>query len=221
MKKSLKALTACVKACRLCPRLVHFRETVAAKKAFADEPHWRKPVPGFGDPQAWLLITGLAPSIQGGNRTGRLFTGDESARFLFQALYHEGLANQPTSTSHDDGLRLHGCYMTAAVKCVPPQNKPTHAEFLRCHPYYENEIALLPHLKAVLALGKCAFDAYLFHVKQKGHSIRGLRFRHGECYTFEGLPPLYTCYHPSPQNTNTGKLTSAMMRKVLKEIKNS
>ena len=219
MKKNLKILTACVEECRLCPRLVHFRETVPAKKAFADQPHWRKPVPGFGDPHAWFLITGLAPSIQGGNRTGRLFTGDESARFLFQALYQEGFANQPTSLHRDDGLLLQGCYMTAAVKCVPPQNKPTQAEFFRCHPYYENEIALLPNLKAVLALGKCAFDAYLFHVKQKGHSARGLRFRHGERYTFEGLPTLYTCYHPSPQNTNTGKLTNAMMRKVLKELK--
>lgn len=110
--------------------------------------------------------------------------------------------------------------MTAAVKCVPPQNKPTQEEFLRCHPYYENEIALLPHLKAVLALGKCAFDAYLVHVKQKGHSIRGLHFRHGESYAFEGLPTLHACYHPSPQNTNTGKLTVTMMRTVLTKLLN-
>lgn len=174
---------------------------------------------GFGDPHAWLLITGLAPSAQGGNRTGRIFTGDESARFLFKALHEEKFANQPTSTSRDDGLVLHGCYLTAAVKCVPPQNKPTQAEFLRCHPYYDNEIALLKNLKAVLALGKWGFDAFLFYAKQKGHKVRGLKFRHGQAYPFEGLPTLYTCYHPSPQNTNTGKLTNGMMRKVLQQIR--
>jgi uracil-DNA glycosylase family 4 len=215
MHKSFKTLNGCVTECRLCPRLVKFRENVPEKKQFAGQTYWRRPVPGFGDPDAYLLILGLAPSAQGGNRTGRIFTGDESARFLFQALHKEGFANQPTSTSIDDGLKLHGCYMTAAVKCVPPANRPTPLEEKHCFPYLVNEFALLKKVTAVLALGGIAFKEYLRYVKARGSH----RFRHGEKHLIEGFPTVYTSYHPSPQNTNTGKLNLSMLCNVLKQIK--
>lgn len=216
---SFSALNACVTQCRRCPRLVKFRENIPEKKQFSGQTYWKKPVPGFGDPNAYLLILGLAPSAQGANRTGRIFTGDESARFLFQALHKEGLANQPTSESLEDGLKLHGCYMTAAVKCVPPQNKPTSLEQKNCFPYLLNEFALLNKIASVLVLGKFAFDGYLQYVRhQRGPKVSH-RFRHGEKHLIEGFPTLYSCYHPSPQNTNTGKLTPAMMASVLKQIK--
>jgi len=176
-------------------------------------------VPGFGDPEAHLLILGLAPSAQGGNRTGRIFTGDASARFLFQGLHKEGFANQPTSENIDDGLRLHDCYMTAAVKCVPPLNRPTPLEQKHCFPYLLNEFALLKNVTAVLALGGFAFNAYLHYVKSQGGPKLSLRFRHGEKHLLEGFPTVYTCYHPSPQNTNTGKLNLSMLCTVLKQIK--
>jgi uracil-DNA glycosylase family 4 len=219
MFPSFKQLNECVVKCRLCPRLVKYREEAPAKKSLQNEKHWRKPVPGFGDHEAWLLILGLAPSLIGGNRTGRIFTGDESARFLFNALYKEGFANQSTSESRDDGLKLKGCYITASVKCVPPQHKPMKQEFINCSRYYLNEIALLKNLKCVLALGKLAFDAYLGFMKEQGLSIHGIKFRHGIKVEFEGFPTLYASYHPSPQNTNTGIMTEAMFRQLLKKTR--
>jgi uracil-DNA glycosylase family 4 len=215
---SFKALNACVTQCRLCPRLVKFRENVPQKKRFEGQTYWKKPVPGFGDPKAFLLILGLAPSAQGGNRTGRIFTGDESARFLFKALYKEGFANQMRSDSRDDGLKLHACYMTAAVKCVPPDNKPLPSEQKHCFPYLLNEFSLLKNLTAVLALGGFAFKGYLHYVKHQGGPKTSHRFRHGEKHLIEGFPTLYSCYHPSPQNTNTGKLQLSMLCDVLKQI---
>lgn len=206
--------------CRRCERLVHFRENVPEKKQWAGT-YWKRPVPGFGDPDAYLLILGLAPSAQGGNRTGRIFTGDESARFLFKALHAEGFASQATSESADDGLTLKGCYITASVKCVPPDNKPTALEQKHCFPYLENEFALLKKVTTVLALGGFAFNAYLHYIRSQGGPKVSCRFQHGEKYTFEGFPDLYACYHPSPQNTNTGKLNQEMMRKVLQDIKPS
>ncbi len=215
MYQSFKALNACVTECRLCPRLVKFRENVPEKGQCA---YWKRPVPGFGDPHAYLLILGLAPSAQGGNRTGRIFTGDASARFLFQGLHQEGFANQSTSERIDDGLKLHGCYMTAAVKCVPPDNRPTPLEQKNCFPYLLAEFALLKNITAVLALGGFAFKAYLHYVKTQGGPKIPNRFCHGEKHLIEGFPTVYTCYHPSPQNTNTGKLNLSMLCKVLKEI---
>ncbi len=217
MFDSFNTLNACVAKCRLCPRLVKFRESVPEK--FEGQTYWKKPVPGFGDPHAYLLILGLAPSAQGGNRTGRIFTGDASARFLFQALHKEGFANQPSSESNDDGLKLHGCYMTAVVKCVPPGNKPIPIEQKRCFPYLLNEFALLKNLTAVLALGSFAFKGYLHYLKSQGGPKTSPHFRHGEKQLIEGFPTLYSCYHPSPQNTNTGKLNLGMLCKVLREIK--
>ncbi|MGE5195924.1 MAG: uracil-DNA glycosylase [Anaerolineae bacterium] len=219
LAQTLEDLKSCIISCRLCQRLVDFRERSPSKKPFLNQAYWRKPVPGFGDPKAWLLITGLAPSAQGGNRTGRIFTGDESGRFLFKALYQEGLANQPLSESIEDNLELKGCYVTAAVKCVPPQNKPTNEEIKNCSIYYWNELYLLKNIKSVLALGRLGFDAFLKCAQSREINTRGIHFEHGKRVFFEGLPTLYGCYHPSPQNTNTGKLTEAMLIEILKQIK--
>jgi len=216
---SLKVLKETVIECRLCPRLVQHREHTPAKKAFFEEEYWRKPVPGFGDKSAWLLLIGLAPSAHGGNRTGRIFTGDDSGRFLFQALYEEGFASQPFSEHHDDGLQLKGCYITAAVKCAPPHNKPLPIEFQRCSCYLREELQLLKEVKSVLVLGKGAFDAFLAYVKSKKGRLENMHFRHGGTYKIEGFPMLYASYHPSPQNTNTGKMTYSMFTHILRQIK--
>lgn len=200
-------------SCARCPRLVCYREEIGAIT------HWGKPVPGFGDPKASLLILGIAPSIQGGNRTGRLFTGDGSARFLIRMLYKAGFANQPTSENRDDGLELIDCYMTAAVKCVPPDNRPTKQEFANCNPYFTNEFLLLKHIKAVLVLGQLAFNAYRQFLLQEAQMAMMSTFSHGLRLDFPGWPSLYTSYHPSPQNTNTGKLTETMFLTLLKRIK--
>jgi uracil-DNA glycosylase family 4 len=198
---------------------VEYRETVPPRASFCHQNYWRKPVPGFGDPHAWLLLTGLAPAAHGGNRTGRVFTGDESGRFLFDALYREGFANQSTSESLDDGLKLHDCYITASVKCAPPQNKPTLQEFINCQAYYQNELRLLKNLTHVLALGKLAFEAFLAFVKANGQSTKGWRFGHGAKYKAEHMPTLYASYHPTPRNTYTGTLTKEMFRELLKQIR--
>lgn len=204
--------------CSLCPRLVHFREEVPSLAKFQFQDHWRKPVPGFGDARAWLLLLGLAPSSQGANRTGRIFTGDASAVFLMNALYKEGFASQSFSQSKEDGLKLKGCYMTASVKCVPPKHRPLKTEILNCSRYLYAELELLTHLKVVLALGKLAFDSYLQYAHQKGRLIKRIAFKHGVWVDFEGLPSLVASYHPSPQNTQTGRLTETMFCDLLRRI---
>lgn len=219
MPNPLKLFNSRVINCCLCPRLVAYRETVAFPPIYKDEEGWRRPVPGFGDPNAWLVILGLAPSSQGGNRTGRIFTGDKSAIFLMKGLFAAGLANQRISVSRDDHLQLHGCYITAAVKCVPPEHKPTREEYKRCtNTYLLNELQLFSELKAILVLGRLAFDAYFDWAKALGHSVQKEPFNHGKTYRFPGLPVLYASYHPSPQNTNTGLLTEEMFLKLLKKI---
>lgn len=218
---SFAPLNETIICCRKCPRLVHFREHVAERKSFQGQTYWRKPVPGFGDPEAWLLILGLAPAAQGANRTGRVFTGDPSAKFLMQALYKAGFASQPTSETADDGLKLKGCYMTAAVKCVPPDNKPLREEFVNCHPYFEQEFLRLKNLRAVLALGKLAFDHYQRFLKSEGGLERLAPFSHGAKVEVNGWPTLYGSYHPSPQNTYTKKLTETMFLKLLEKVKHA
>lgn len=218
-KVRLEQLEAEVVACRLCPRLVSFREKVPARAGFRSQRYWRQPVPSFGDPAAWLMVIGLAPAAHGGNRTGRLFTGDESARFLMRALHRTGFANQPVSLSRDDGLRLSGCYITAAVRCVPPDNKPTPREFRNCREYLNREIELLTNLRAVVALGQLAFKAYLELARSKGCRARGAKFAHGARVEIPGLPCLYGSYHPSPRNTYTGKLSEQMLVNVLEQAK--
>jgi len=166
-----------------------------------------------------VLILGLAPATQGGGRTGRIFTGDASSRFLVAALHSAGFANQPISESVEDGLVYTDCYLTAAVKCVPPADKPTREEFANCSPYLDAEISLMSNLEAVLALGSMAFKSYLTHLRAKGFPVGSPAFEHGSVHQFPGAPTLYSSYHPSPRNTNTGKLTQAMLLKVLVRIK--
>lgn len=206
-------------ACKRCPRLVVFREHVPPKPQFAHQTYWRKPLPGFGDYLAWLLITGLAPAGDGGNRTGRIFTGDGTGRFLVKALFAEGFANQPVMESVDDGLVLQGCYLTAAVKCYPPEHKPNRQECLNCNPYYIQEMEMLTNLSSILLLGKFAFDAFLLTMKKKGMTTHGLKFKHGACYNLEDGKKIYCSYHPSPRNVNTGTLTEKMFRDLLKLIR--
>ena len=208
-----------VVGCRICPRLVRFREAVSPRASFQSQEYWRRPVPGFGDPGAWLMVLGLAPSAHGGNRTGRVFTGDESGRFLMRALYKTGFANQPTSISRDDGLRLSGCFIAAAVRCVPPDNKPAPAEFSNCCRYLDREFQLLTNLRAVVALGQIAFKTYLDFTRRKGLSIKGGQFTHGARIQIAGMPWLYGSYHPSPQNTYTGRLTEGMLIEVIERAK--
>jgi len=209
--------------CRKCPRLVEYREQVAREKrlAFRDDEYWGKPVPGFGDPHAELLILGLAPAAHGGNRTGRVFTGDRSGDFLYDALFRAGFANQPTSVSRDDGLRLKNAYVVAGIRCAPPANKPLPSELSNCRPYFERELAIL-RPRAILALGSIAMRVYLGLLKERGEirSLAEFPFRHGAAYKLPGdLPRVFASYHPSQQNTFTGKLTKAMLAGVLRNIR--
>jgi uracil-DNA glycosylase family 4 len=215
---NFKHLHSDICSCRLCPRLVHFRENVAIRNANTSEKPWRKPVPGFGDPNAWLLILGLAPSASGGNRTGRIFTGDLSGKFLMACLHNKGLANHSYSESREDGLMLKGCYMTAGVKCVPPDNKPSNLEIDTCRQYLKREFFLLSSIRAVLALGQTSLKMYRDYLREEGHEIPTLKFHHGAHYKMGTLPKVYASYHPSPQNTQTGKLTARMFETLLQQI---
>jgi uracil-DNA glycosylase family 4 len=215
---SLAELRSDVVVCQRCPRLVSVRATVPARAAFRGEDYWRRPVPGFGDPRARVVVVGLAPAAHGGNRTGRVFTGDESARFLMRSLNDVGLANKPASVSKYDGLVLSDCYMTAAVKCAPPGNKPTPAEFRNCVVYLDAELEILSRAKAIVALGQLAFRSVLGWAARSGAETSGSGFEHGRGYLFDGLPAVYACYHPSPRNTYTGLLTRTMMTGLFKRI---
>ena len=210
--------------CTRCPRLVAHRETVAREKrrSYRNEPYWGRPVPGFGDPDARILLLGLAPGAHGSNRTGRMFTGDGSGGFLYPALYCVGLANQPIATSLDDGLTLKDVFISAAARCAPPGNKPTRGELANCQSWLERDFAGLPELKVVLALGKIAHDSYLELLQRQGHQLTKVayKFSHGALHTFgKGALPLLDSYHVSLQNTNTGKLTPAMFDAVLAQAK--
>jgi uracil-DNA glycosylase family 4 len=203
--------------CRLCPRLVAWREQVALEKraAFRNEEYWGRPVPGFGDPGAQLLVCGLAPAAHGGNRTGRVFTGDRSGDWLFAALHRAGYANQPTSRQAADGLVLHDCYVAACVRCAPPANKPTPEERDACLPYLVEELRLLRRMRVVICLGAFAWDGTLRVLRQLGASAaKRPRFGHGAEYRV-GDWTLLGCYHPSQQNTFTGRLTARMLDKVI------
>lgn len=209
--------------CRLCPRLAAYREKVARTKrrAYRAWDYWGKPVPGFGDPKAELFILGLAPAAHGGNRTGRVFTGDRSGDFLFAMLHRTGFASQPTSTDRDDGLKLRNAYIAATVRCAPPKNKPLPEEMLNCRRYLEAELELL-RPRAVLALGRIAFDGYLKLLQERDliQSRAAYKFRHGASYQLpRGLPRLFAAYHPSQQNTLTGRLTPAMFLSILRQIR--
>jgi uracil-DNA glycosylase family 4 len=211
----LAALAARIESCRACPRLVAWREQVARERraSFADQEYWGRPLAGFGDDAARIAVLGLAPAAHGGNRTGRVFTGDRSADFLFAALWRAGLANQPTSVARDDGLELSGCFVTAAVRCAPPANRPTPQERDRCLPYARRELELLGELRVVVCLGAFAWDAALRLCAVRASPKP--KFAHaGEQSTDRG-PTLLGCYHPSQQNTFTGRLTEPMIDAVL------
>ncbi len=182
----------------------------------AGQRYWARPLPGFGDPRARLLLVGLAPAAHGGNRTGRMFTGDRSGDWLFDALHHAGFANQPRSTHRDDGLRLRDAYITATIRCAPPANKPLPREVARCEPFLLTELRLLDRVRVVVGLGRIGWQAYLRTRRRLGlpPAARTPRFGHGEATTFEDGTTLLACYHPSQQNTFTGKLTRPMLRGV-------
>jgi uracil-DNA glycosylase family 4 len=223
---SLAAVRAAIVRCEDCPRLRRYCARVAEEKraAYRDHTYWGRPVPGFGDPSARLLLVGLAPAAHGANRTGRVFTGDGvggSGDFLLAALHDAGFANLPTSRAVDDGLVLRDAYILSAVRCAPPQNKPTPDEIARCRRHLVAELGALPRVQVVVALGKIGHDAYLAACLARLAETHGVRprprpaFGHGsEARLGEGLPVLLGCYHPSRQNTNTGKLTPPMMRAV-------
>jgi uracil-DNA glycosylase len=215
----LARLQAEIVSCRACPRLVAWREEVARVKraSFADEEYWGRPVPSFGDPEATVLVLGLAPAAHGGNRTGRIFTGDRSGDWLFGSLYRVGMANQAESVSVDDGLKLHGCWVTAAVHCAPPANKPTPLERDTCLPYAVRELALLTGVRVIVCLGAFAWDGALRLLAAGGSTVPRPRpkFGHGAEATV-GAWVLLGCYHPSQQNTFTGKLTRPMIDDVMR-----
>jgi uracil-DNA glycosylase len=215
-------LNSRITRCRLCPRLVAWREETAEEKVkrFSNEEYWGKPLTGFGDPSAWLLLVGLAPAAHGGNRTGRMFTGDESGNWLFKALHRAGFANQPESLHREDGLRLTGCYITATLRCAPPQNKPTSAEIAACRPFLLEELTLLKNVRVVVGLGKVGFEAAIRAYREAGRiAVKKMpRFAHGASYTIGDLT-FIASYHPSQQNTFTGKLTRAMLDGVFRKAK--
>jgi len=204
--------------CRRCPRLVRHREAVAAEppRRYHGQTYWARPLPGFGDPSARVLLVGLAPAAHGGNRTGRMFTGDQSSTWLFEALHAAGFASQPTSEHRDDGLTLRDAYITAALRCAPPANKPAPDELARCQPYLLAELRLLRRVRIVIALGKIGWDNYLRARRQLAlpPALERPVFGHGTSATFEDGITLLGCYHPSQQNTFTGKLTKPMLRSV-------
>jgi uracil-DNA glycosylase family 4 len=217
----LTQLNAEVVACTRCPRLVEYRERIAREKrrAYRELEYWGKPVPGFGDPDARVLVLGLAPGAHGSNRTGRPFTGDASGKFMYPVLHEVGFANQPNATDRDDGLVLKDLYITAAVRCAPPDNKPLPQELANCAGYLEREVDGLQRVKVVVALGKIGFDAYLNYLKRRGQlaSKAPYVFGHGAKYEMRDGKTLLASYHPSNQNTQTGKLTREMFLRIFKD----
>jgi len=215
--KGFHVLQESLVECRRCPRLVAWREQVAREKraAFRDDVYWGRPVPAFGDPAARILVVGLAPAAHGANRTGRMFTGDRSGEWLYRALHRQGFANQPTSTSRSDGLRLHDVLITASVRCAPPANKPTPAELAACRPWLEAEMRLLRRVRVIVALGKIGFDqAWKILAASDAAPARRVAFGHLVEVPIGGARTLLGSFHPSQQNTFTGKLTETMFDRV-------
>ena len=222
LPNALTALEQEIVVCRKCPRLVVWREEVARvkRRAFRDQSYWGKPVPGFGDPNARILILGLAPGAHGSNRTGRMFTGDGSGDFLFPALFRAGLANQAHARDQHDGMQLKDIFITAICRCAPPANKPNPEEISNCRPWLEAELTLLQNLQGVVLLGKIAFDGWLSLPFCKGLNRKDVVFGHNQLYEpANGLPWMLSSYHPSLQNTQTGKLTAAMFDEIWQRAK--
>jgi len=233
LDRELERLQRIVVRCRKCPRLVAYLQEVSQHKPrrYRDWDYWSKPLPSFGDPDARLLIIGLAPAAQGGNRTGRMFTGDRSGEWLFNALYKFGFANQPNSLRRDDGFKLNDCYITATIRCAPPKNKPLPEEIENCRPYFLEELDLLKKVEVIVPLGQIAFAQTLRSLRLKGAEIPSLSFGHGKVYEVSTGQALRTpnsrlrtftlvvTYHPSQQNTQTGKLTKPMFHKIFKMVR--
>ena len=223
-KIALKELQDTVVRCQKCQRLVAYLKEVSnhKPKRFRDWDYWSKPLPSFGDPNARVLIVGLAPAAQGGNRTGRMFTGDRSGEWLFNALHQFGFANQPNSLRRDDGFKLNDCYITATIRCAPPKNKPFPEEIEDCRSYLLRELDLLEKIKVIVLLGQIAFTQTLKSLRLKGYDVPSLSFGHGKVYAgngFKPFPTLITTYHPSQQNTQTGRLTRPMFHQIFKMVK--
>jgi len=223
MPSALTVLAQEVTACRLCPRLVEYRERIGREKrrAYLACDYWARPVPGFGDPSARILVFGLAPGAHGSNRTGRPFTGDASGNFMYPILHRLGLASQAVASGLDDGMKLHDIWITAAVRCAPPDNKPLPSELANCAVYTDRELAALGNLQVVVALGKIAFDAYLEGLRRHGTILRksDYTFGHAAEYAMPNGITLLASYHPSNQNTATGKLTATMFESVFLRAK--
>jgi uracil-DNA glycosylase family 4 len=222
VSKAFQVLNAEIIACRRCPRLVEYRERIAREKrrAYRDWDYWGRPVPGFGDPNARIVLIGLAPGAHGSNRTGRMFTGDASGEFLYSALHRAGLANQSTARHAYDGLQLRDVFITAICRCAPPGNKPTLEEQANCRPFLARELELLKRARVVVALGRIGLDGYLRLLREQGHTMPRVEFKHGAAYALgDGLPTLVCSYHPSKQNTQTGRLTAAMLDEVFRKAK--
>jgi uracil-DNA glycosylase len=220
-EKQMQAVQEMIVSCHKCPRLVAWREQVAQEKrrAYRHLEYWGKPVPGFGDPRGRVLVVGLAPAAHGGNRTGRVFTGDSSGDFLFRALHQAGFANQAIARHRDDGLALTDIYIAAVCRCAPPANKPAPEEIANCLPYLEAETQIMERLQVIVVLGRIAFDHTLRIFRQNGHAVPKFQFGHGAVYKMgNDLPWLVASYHPSRQNTQTGRLTEAMFREVWEKV---
>ncbi len=209
-------------ACEKCPRLVQYRERIAREKrrAYREWNYWGKPVSGFGDPNARVVLIGLAPGAHGSNRTGRMFTGDASGEFLYAALHRAGLANQPTAQHADDGLQLHDVFITAICRCAPPDNRPSLQEQANCLPYLARELELLKRAQVIVALGRIALEGYVRLLREQGQPAPRVKFAHGAIYVLGNPHSTLICaYHPSQQNTQTGRLTAAMMDEVLRRAR--
>ena len=218
----INTLNRTIISCRKCPRLVEYRESVAMnkKRIYQNWVYWGKPVPAFGDIQGRILVVGLAPGPHGSNRTGRMFTGDASGVFLFAALYKAGFANQPESLNRDDGLTLNDLLISAVCRCVPPDNKPSRSEITNCLPYLEQEIAVMRNLQGFVALGRIGFENILSIYRARGVSVPRFDFKHGRVYQLgDGIPWLIASYHPSQQNTQTGRLTVNMFDKIWQQAR--
>ncbi len=228
-RKKLERLQKTVIQCRKCPRLVAYLEEVSKRKPkrYQGWDYWGNPLPSFGDPNARVLIVGLAPAANGGNRTGRMFTGDRSGEWLFGALYQFGFANQPNSARRDDDFALNDCYITATIRCAPPDNKPLPEEIEDCRPYFLKELDLLKNVRVLVPLGQIAFSQTLKSLRLKGFEIPSLKFGHGKIFVLRtpnsSLRTIFliTTYHPSQQNTQTGKLTRPMFHSIFKKVRQS
>ena len=220
-KRELEKLQTKIVHCRKCPRLVAYLKDISERrpKRFREWEYWAKPLPSFGDPGARVLIVGLAPAANGGNRTGRMFTGDRSGEWLFGALHQFGFANHPNSLRQDDDFALKDCYITATIRCAPPDNKPLPEEIANCRPYLLTELDLLENVKVIVPLGQIAFAQTLRSLRMKGIEIPSLAFGHGKVYTLSNGRTLITTYHPSQQNTQTGRLTKPMFHQIFEMIK--